>query len=175
MIYLWGEADNFFTQAFDAEDYAPVSTIETKSSDHGRVEKHKVWITSDLDWLEKRTEWKGLSSLVCVEREWTNGSESKKEKRFYISSLIESPEKFSELIRRHWAIENEYHWHLDVTFKEDDSEISARSNRILRVARTIALQLLKAEPNKKMSIVQKKRRCHRSQTFLRHVLTIGNF
>jgi hypothetical protein len=37
------------------------------------------------------------------------------------------------------------------------------------------LQLLKAEPTKGMSIIRKKKRCHRSETFLRHVLLIGNF
>lgn len=99
----------------------------------------------------------------------------KSEVRYYISSAKKTPETFGEIIRRHWSIENEYHWHLDVTFKEDDSAISARSNKILRTARTIALQMLKAEPTKGLSLARKKRRCHRSTEFLKKVLLSGNF
>jgi predicted transposase YbfD/YdcC len=172
---LWEEVNNFFAQAFEAEEYAPVVTQEKSSDSHGREESQKVWLTTDLEWLPVRSKWKDLQSLVCVDRKWRAGAEEKREIRYYISSAEKTVEEFSELIRRHWAIENEYHWHLDVTFKEDDSEISARSNKVLRVARTIALQLLKAEPTKGMSIIRKKKRCNRSQNFLRKVLQVGNF
>jgi predicted transposase YbfD/YdcC len=171
---LWEEANNFFTQAFEAEEYAPVETYEKNSNSHGRQETQRIWITTDLEWLDT-SRWKDLQTLICVERRWKIGEEERCEKRYYISSAKKNAEEFSELIRRHWAIENEYHWHLDVTFSEDDSEISARSNKVLRVARTIALQLLKAEPTTGMSIARKKKRCHRSQDFLRKVLHVGNF
>lgn len=172
---LYSEVENYFSQAFEAEEYATVETFTTASTSHGRKETGKVWVTQDLEWLEVATDWKGLRSLVCIQREWTVLGDKKSETRYYISSAKKPAEKFSELIRRHWAIENEYHWHLDVTFKEDNSEISARSNKVLRIARTIALQLLKAEPTKGMSIRRKKRRCYRSTAFLRKVLTVGNF
>jgi predicted transposase YbfD/YdcC len=171
---LCDEASNFFTQAFDAEEYAGVGKFVRTSASHGREEQHQVWVTKELDWLDT-SEWKDLRALICVDRKWENGKGAKSERRFYISSADKTAEEFGELVRRHWAIENEYHWHLDVTFKEDDSEISARSNKILRVARTIALQLLKAEPTKGMSIRRKQKRCHRSEEFLRMVLLIGNF
>jgi len=172
---LWQEAANFFGQASEAETYAPVETFTRNESTHGRREVQKVWITQDLEWLEQACEWKDLRTLVCVQREWTIDDDKRSETRYYISSAEKTAEEFGTLIRRHWAIENEYHWHLDVTFKEDDSEISARSNRVLRVARTISLQLLKAEPTKGMSIRRKQRRCHRSEEFLRKVLTVGKF
>ena len=111
-----------------------------------------------------------MRSLVCVQRSWKSKGVTKTEMRLYISSAEKTAEDFAELIRRHSAIENEYHWHLDVTFKEDDSEICARSNKILRVARTIALQMLKAEPTQGLTIRKKKKRCQRSETFLKQVL-----
>lgn len=110
-----------------------------------------------------------------MQRDWSVKGEKKSERRYYISSAEKTAAEFGEIIRRHWSIEIEYHWHLDVTFQEDDSEIVARSNRILRTARTIALQLLKAEKTKGMSIARKKRSCHRSTDFLRQVLLVGNF
>ena len=97
------------------------------------------------------------------------------ERRYYISSLSTDPERLGLLIRRHWAIENEYHWHLDVTFSEDDSQISPQSNRNLRVARNIALQLLRAEKTKGLSLRRKMKRCHRNEDFLREILLVGNF
>lgn len=173
--YLHGETHNFFLQAFEAEEYAPVETFIRETNSHGRAEIHKTWTTTELAWLESRSDWKDLKTLVCIQRKWKAGDSEKSETRFYISSAIKRAEEFDQLIRRHWAIENEYHWHLDVTFNEDDSEISARSNRNLRIARTIALQLLKAEPTKGISIIKKKKRCHRSETFLKQVLLVGKF
>jgi predicted transposase YbfD/YdcC len=142
---------------------------------HSRKDSQKIWVAQDLEWLEKRHEWKGLRTLVCVQREWSTNGVQKTEKRFYISSADKTAEEFGSLIRRHWPIENEYHWHLDVNFKEDDSEIAARSNKILRLARTIALQLLKAEPTQGMSIARKKKRCQRSISFLKSVLNKAKF
>lgn len=172
---LWAEADNFFKQAIEAEAYAPVDTAKISRSGHGRSDTQKIWVTQELSWLNSASKWKGLTSLICVQREWLSKDEVKSEVRYYISSAKKTPETFGEIIRRHWSIENEYHWHLDVTFKEDDSAISARSNKILRTARTIALQMLKAEPTKGLSLARKKRRCHRSTEFLKKVLLSGNF
>ncbi len=172
---LWSEVENFFRQAFECEEYAPVEKSLRWSSQHGREDAQMIWITRELDWLEPRAEWKGLKSLICVQRDWSVKGEKKSETRYYISSSERTATEFGELVRRHWSIENEYHWHLDVTFREDDSEISARSNKILRTARTIALQLLKAETTKGLSLARKKRRCHRSTDFLRQVLLVGNF
>ncbi|MCB1111824.1 MAG: ISAs1 family transposase, partial [Chlamydiia bacterium] len=142
---------------------------------HGRSEEQKIWVTQDLNWLETKKDWKVLCSLICIERNREAKGERKSEIRYYISSAERTPQEFGELVRRHWAIENEYHWHLDVTFSEDDSEISARSNKVLRVARTIALQLLKTEPTKGMSIRRKKRKCGRSTDYLKEVLLVGKF
>lgn len=172
---LWAEVENFFNQAFGAEEYAPVDSLVTTRDLHGRLEKQKIWVTHDLDWLETKMEWKDLHSLICIERNWEVKGVRKSELRYYISSAEKTPKEFGELVRRHWAIENEYHWHLDVTFKEDASEISARSNRVLRVARTIALQILKADPTKGMSIRRKKRKCGRSIDYLKEVLLVGKF
>ncbi len=172
---LYDETENFFIQAFDAEEYAPVKTAIMIQNGHGRKDTQKIWVAQDVEWLDARHEWKGLRRLVCVQREWSTNGDRKTEKRFYISSADKTAEEFGFLIKRHWSIENEYHWHLDVNFKEDDSEIAARSNKILRLARTIALQLLKAEPTQGMSVARKKKRCQRSISFLKSVLHTAKF
>lgn len=172
---LWSEAENFFAQAFTCPEYAPVEKAQMSSRKHGREDSQQIWVTHGLDWLESLPEWNGLKSLICVQRNWSVEGKNKSEIRYYISSAERAAAEFGDIIRRHWSIENEYHWHLDVNFREDDSQISARSNRVLRTARTIALQLLKAETTKGLSLARKKRRCHRSNEFLRQVLLMGNF
>lgn len=44
------------------------------------------------------------------------------EKRYFISSLPLDVKEVSRAIRSHWMVES-YHWHLDVTFKEDANQI----------------------------------------------------
>jgi predicted transposase YbfD/YdcC len=89
--------------------------------------------------------------------------------------LQASSEELRKKIRRHWSVENEFHWHLDVAFGEDDSQIGEDANENLRVARAIALQLLKTETTFKKGIKAKMRKCHRSEDYLKQVLLAGNF
>ena len=50
------------------------------------------------------------------------------------------------LVRRHWSIENELHWVLDMTFDEDHSRIRDRNSAMnLALLRKLALALLKRE------------------------------
>ena len=65
------------------------------------------------------------------------------ETRYYISSLMESPQKILAAIRSHWAIENGLHWVLDMSFGEDQSRIrKENAPQIMAVIRHISLNLL---------------------------------
>jgi predicted transposase YbfD/YdcC len=172
---LWNEAENFFSQAIAAEDYASCSKAEYSEKSRGREERHEVWVTEELEWLDKRHEWNGLNSLILIRRTRRQEDQETTESRYYISSLNAPPEKLGLLIRNHWSIENQYHWHLDVTFKEDSSVISAKANKNLRVARNIALQILKVKDTEGLSIRKKMKKCDRSEDYLRKVLSVGNF
>ena len=172
---LLDEAENFFDQALDSEEYAPCTVYKTMEKVRGREEEHEVWVTEDLDWLDIRHQWKDMTQLILVKRIRKQNGKTTVEKRYYISSGRNTASKIGDMVRRHWAIENKYHWHLDVTFGEDASQIGAASNRNLRIARNIALQILKTRPIKGMSYRRQMKKCYRSDTYLRELLLVGNF
>lgn len=175
---LYAEAENFFDQAMAAADYAPCTGLCSWSQRHRGTEEQEVWVTQDVSWLCQESEWEGLASLVMVVRRWEEKGIRCAEKRYYISSLRESPEHLSRLtrlIRRHWSIESELYWHLGVTLREDASQIGPEANENLRVTRMTALELLREEKTFKMGLKAKMRKCHRSDDYLSRVLIGGNF
>lgn len=172
---LADELANFFDQAIQAVEYAPVTVHGTQRKEHGRDDYQETWVTEDIEWLPQRDEWAGLSSLIMVYRKWIEKGKSREEKRYYICSCRTVPERLAHLIKRHWSVENEFHWHLDVSFGEDNSSIGAIANENLRIARMTALELLKSEKSFSKGIKAKSRRCVRSDDYLEKVLLVGNF
>ena len=49
------------------------------------------------------------------------GTQKTTETRYFISSLPLDVNEIARAIRGHWMVES-YHWHLDVTFREDDNQ-----------------------------------------------------
>ena len=43
--------------------------------------------------------------------------------RYYISSATLTAKQFANAIRKHWIIENQFHWRLDAAMGEDDYRI----------------------------------------------------
>ena len=63
---------------------------------------------------------------------------------------------FNYLVRGHWGIENNLHWQLDVTFREDKSRARDKNApQNLAILRKLALQILEnAKPHFKLSIAK---------------------
>ena len=76
-------------------------------------------MTSQLDWLECRADWKGLKSLIEITSRRTIKDKTTEERRFYISSLEPTAELAGRIVRSHWTIETRLHWNMDVNFCED--------------------------------------------------------
>jgi len=100
------------------------SISEEWEYDHGRFETRKCSIINAKDALlpENLNQWSELKTLIRVEASRIIKDKQTKETRYYISDEAGlNAAYFNALVRGHWSIENHLHWHLDVTFKEDDS------------------------------------------------------
>ncbi len=116
--------------------------------------------------------WVGLKSMVCIaSSRWLNGTQQHG-KRYYISSLSGcSAAQMASYIRRHWSIENELHWHLDVTFEEDKCSVREdHAPRNLTTIRKLALGLISRDLAK-MSLKRKRKKAARDDTYLMTLLS----
>jgi predicted transposase YbfD/YdcC len=87
--------------------------------------------------------WIELKSLIKVEATRIIKEKETKEIRYYISDEQGlSASCFNALVRGHWGIEKQLHWHLDVTFKEDSCRARKRNApENLSALRKFALQI----------------------------------
>jgi len=131
---------------------------ETVEKGHGRIEKRKCWTSWDVDWLNKRHQWMGLSCLAVVECTRTINRKSSTERRYFISSHSgRQAQKIAALVRNHWRVENELHWTLDVSFNEDQCRVRIENaaENLARIRR-ISLLLLKNDKTCKLGIKSKR-------------------
>lgn len=115
-----------------------------------------------MDWISNKQKWKKLQSIIRIQTQRTiiQTGEVQTEQRFYISSLLSDPQHFNQIIRQHWSIENQLHWSLDVTFREDISTKQAgNAAENFSIITKIAVNLLKNNTTKKTSIRKKRFLC----------------
>jgi predicted transposase YbfD/YdcC len=66
--------------------------------------------------------------------------------RCFIASIKPDANKFSQAVRQHWAIENNLHWQLDVTFDEDKLRMRIKNAaQNLSIMRRMTLNILKLD------------------------------
>ena len=159
-------------------DEQPRPTIEIgehTDKGHGRLEQRRVELCRDLAWMTSANRWPGLAALVKVTRERTVLSTKKtsREVSYYIAShkTLEASDA-SHFIRRHWSVENELHWVLDMGFREDEARHRARHTaENLTTLRHFALNLLKHAPGRRLGIANTRRRAGWDHDYLLELLT----
>jgi predicted transposase YbfD/YdcC len=142
-LYLDTIADNTLKNV-------PHQIVETNDKGHGRVEARRYYITEAIDWLEGKKLWKNLKSIGMVESERSVNNITSIERRYFLTSLSENVDIFSNAVRVHWSIENNLHWVLDVAFGDDKSKTCAGdSAENLAIVRRIGYNVVKQDPKKR--------------------------
>ena len=115
----------------------------------GRIEKRTCYVLKDLQFIEALDDWADVNTVVMIEAQREKNKKVTHETRYYLSSLDESAKEFNRLVRSHWSIENQLHWQLDVSFREDQSR--TRKNNApenMATLRKTVLQALKQMDDK---------------------------
>jgi predicted transposase YbfD/YdcC len=130
-----------------ASDFAGFDVSQHGSSErgHGRDEERYVTVIRNPPRLP--ADWPDAAAIVQVNRERTVDGRNTSTTHYYVTSRAESAEALGRWIRRHWAIENELHWGLDVVFGEDAYRSgNRRASANLALLRRVAMSLLKTMP-----------------------------
>ena len=116
--------------------------IDGPEKDHGRIETRKYALVNDIAWLDTKG-WTNIKGVAKVEKETIDKNGTHTETRYFITSL-NSLEEFVRASRKHWAIENNLHWCLDVIFREDASRARKDNSPLnMNVIRKIALSCVR--------------------------------
>ncbi len=151
-----------------------ISTHATVDGDHGRIEERTYAHTTDVNWFQNKDIWPGLASFAKVTSKRTVLSTRKTsiETRYYISTYT-APDacRAGYAIRRHWGVENEMHWVLDMGFDEDHSRCrTGNAGENFAIIRHVALNLIKQETTKKRGVLTKRKRCGWDHDYLLKVI-----
>lgn len=164
------EAHDPRRRAIDEEPRPHLETFVTVEKSHGRLEERTVNITRNLSWLQDAARWKNVSVVVEVKSKRTELATDKTshETRHYIgNNLGASAEQAGNHIRRHWSIENELHWVLDMAFNEDQARHRAKNTADnFAILRHFAINLLKSEKTIKVGVANKRKRAGWSKDYL---------
>ena len=125
-------------------------------------EKRAYALITDLSALPKPERWSGLKAVGRVVTTIQKGEAVRIQTRYYISSLTDT-KRFAEAVRKHWSIENQLHWHLDVIFHEDASRAKKDNSPLnLNVLRKTALSLCRNCKDEKLRKSSTKKRRYRA-------------
>ncbi len=133
---------------------------ENNDKGHGRLEQRVAVVAHKIAWLNDLHQWPGLKAIGQVTATvWKKGKQTT-ETRYYISSSELDAARLNDVARKHWAIENNLHWFLDVVFNEDKACIrndnAAENMDTLRKWAMAVLLKVKTKPEQSIKSIMRK-------------------
>ena len=169
---IYDDVKLFFEDGFHNGFDAPYNCCDTDDQGHGRLENRNYWSVrvEHLPWFKHKEQWKGLASIACVQSCRRTRDGESVETRYFISSL-ESIDRISRSIRRHWSVENKLHWIMDNVFSEDLCRVRTdHEPENLALLRQIAHNLIKQESSKNVSVRRKINKAGWDNDFLTRIV-----
>lgn len=145
---------------------------QDEPSTHDRHEWRRATVIRDKS-LAIEQDFPGIKALARVtSRRRHQGKPAEKPfVRYYLLSKYITAKKLLQIVRSHWAIENQLHWILDVVFDEDANRTrkdNAPEN--LAILRKLAFNIIRAHPEK-ISMRRKLKRAGWNDAFLISLLS----
>jgi predicted transposase YbfD/YdcC len=161
---------------FDKEDEKPESWnelnyFETVEKGHGRLETRYYYGIDTTNW-KMSPKWSELNSILRVTSlRYIKGIQTA-ETRYYISSIpMKYFKKMARASRTHWAIENNLHWQLDVSFNEDGWASKAGNvAENIALINKLAINMVKKETSRKVSMRAKRASTALSDDYMEKVI-----
>jgi predicted transposase YbfD/YdcC len=126
-----------------------LARAQTIDADHGRIETRAAAVSANIDWLRQSHDWPGLRAIAKIERSRETHGKTTRETSYFLLSAALSPDRFLDVVRSHWGVENRLHWRLDVVMNEDQQRNRSDNGPYnLAVLRHMALNVLQKEPSK---------------------------
>ena len=168
VLALKGNKKDLYEDVADYFDQKKIEQIIAKEElyrkniekSHSCIETREYFLILDIDYLKKNKgeKYNKLTSIGLVRKTKENiiTGEVVEEKRYYINSIYDI-DLFAKTVRKEWSIENNLHWNLDYTLKEDFSTVIDKKVAFnLNIIRKSVLSMLKIiDVGKKYSLKNK--------------------
>lgn len=122
-----------------------VSFSDDPTKERTGIVTREYFVHSNLKDFPFVSKFTGLKSIVMAKKTIRNhGKPDEVERRYYITSLTDVNDIASS-VRKHWGIENNLHWTLDVRFKEDGSTVRNKNGQLnLNLLRKLVINSFKS-------------------------------
>ena len=171
----FAEAEDPRQRTVDEQPRPSIEVCEQVEKGHGRLETRTLSLCRDLAWVTTEARWRALSFVAKVIRQRTVLATGKAstETSYYIGSSREADaEAVAKAIRRHWSIENQLHWVLDLAFREDEARHRARNTaENMTTLRHFALDIIKSDKKRKLGVANTRKRAGWDRNYLIELLT----
>ncbi len=151
-LALKGNQDTLFDDVvllLDDPELKASTSEPVVEADHGRIETRTAMVSTEIDWLTKQHQWPGLKAIGKVVRVRETAQNTSTETAYYLLSAALTPQRFNEVVRQHWGVENSLHWRLDVVMNEDqDRTRMGHGPHNLAVLRHMAINAMQKEGSK---------------------------
>ena len=169
------EAEDPRQRTVDEQPRPSLEVSEKVEKGHGRLETRTLSLCRDLAWVTTAARWRDMHFVVKIVRQRTvlTTGKTSTETSYYIGSdRSANAEDAAKAIRRHWSIENQLHWVLDLAFREDEARHRARNTaENMTTLRHFALDIIKSDTKRKLGVANTRKRAGWDRNYLIELLT----